>query len=332
MPENPAQAHKLRVLISAPYFLPEIERFRSLFAKSDLEPILANVHERLSEEELLQHAGEYDGAICGDDRYTADVLAAAAPRLKVISKWGTGTDSIDLEAARKLGIKVHNTPGAFTKPVADSVIGYILAFARRQPWMDKSVKSGEWHKQGAVSLSECTLGVVGVGRIGRAVLERAAGFGMRLLGNDVIPIDLGKISDAGARMVDLEQLLVQSDFVSLNCDLNPSSRQLINHDTLNLMRDHVVLINTSRGGVVDEQALIEALETGALAGAALDVFEDEPLPDDSPLRNLDHVMLAPHNSNASPRAYERVHWNTIGNLFEGLGLRRPEVPGGQIAD
>lgn len=332
MPEGPSPAPELRVLISAPYFLAEVERFRPLFAKAGIEVMVTTVRERLSEKELMRHAGVFDGTICGDDRYTADVLAAAAPRLKVISKWGTGTDSIDLEAAQRLGIEVHNTPGAFTDPVADSVIGYILAFARRQPWMDKSVKSGEWRKQEALALSECTLGVVGVGRIGRAVLKRAAGFGMRLLGNDVIPIDLEELSDAGARMVELEQLLAQSDFVSLNCDLNPSSRQLINRSTIGLMRDHAVLINTSRGGVVDVGALIEVLESGALGGAALDVFEEEPLPSDSPLRNLDNVMLAPHNSNASPSAYERVHWNTIGNLFEGLGLKRPEIPAGQGTD
>jgi D-3-phosphoglycerate dehydrogenase len=125
-------------------------------------------------------------------------------------------------------------------------------------------------------------------------------------------------------MVGLEELLQASDFVSLNCDLNPSSRHLINETTLSRMRSGAVLINTARGSVVDEVALTAALRSGKLGGAALDVFEQEPLPANSPLRGLDNVLLAPHNSNSSPAAWERVHWNTIGNLFEGLGLSRPK--------
>ena len=323
-------ASELRVLISAPYFLAEIERFRPLFASAGIALIESASEERLSETELMQHAGAFDGTICGDDHYSAEVLAAAAPRLKVISKWGTGIDSIDVETARKLGIQVRNTPGAFTGPVADSVLGYILAFARGQPWTDRSIKSGEWRKQIGFALSERTLGVVGVGRIGRAVLKRAAAFDMRLLGNDLIEIDLEELLDAGARMVQLEELLALSDFVSLNCDMNPSSRHLINRQRLRLMRKHAILINTARGGIIDEPALVDALESGVLGGAALDVFEAEPLPADSPLRNFDNVLLAPHNSNASPGAYERVHWSTIGNLFEGLGLKRPEASAGQL--
>jgi D-3-phosphoglycerate dehydrogenase len=283
--------------------------------------MVARVQERLSENELQAYAGWIDGAICGDDRFSAAVLEVAAPRLKVISKWGTGLDSIDLEVAKRLGIQVWNTPGAFTEPVADTVLGYVLTFARGVPWMDRSVKAGEWNKYPGKSLSECTLGVVGVGQIGRAVLERAASFGMNLLGNDIVKVELG---DLPARQVGLEELLQASDFVSLNCDLNPSSRHLINETAFGRMRPGAVLINTARGSVVDEAALTEALRAGKLAGAALDVFEVEPLPAHSPLRRMDNVLLAPHNSNASPSAWERVHWSTIGNLFEGLGLPRPQ--------
>lgn len=125
-------------------------------------------------------------------------------------------------------------------------------------------------------------------------------------------------------MTSLPELLSQADFVSLNCDLNPTSYQLINRDTLGYMQAGAVLINTSRGAVVDELALIEALHEGRLEGAALDVFEDEPLPANSPLLTMDNVMLAPHNANSSPRAWEHVHWNTLRNLFLGLGLEPPE--------
>jgi D-3-phosphoglycerate dehydrogenase len=309
------------VLFSAPYMLPEIERFRPLLSRYGIELLVPEiVRERLEEEDLLDYAGQFDGAICGDDRYSARVLQACAPRLKIISKWGTGVDSIDQEAAASLGIRVGRTPNAFTLPVADTVMGYILAFARRQPWMDRYMKSGRWNKIPGCSLSECTLGVVGVGNIGKAVLRRAQGFGMRLLGNDIRKISADFLAERRVEMTPLDDLLSRSDFVSLNCDLNPTSRHLMNEHTLGWMDSQAVLINTSRGPVVDELALVKALQNGVIAGAALDVFEKEPLPTDSPLMEMDNVMLAPHNANSSPAAWEHVHRNTLLNLLTGLGF------------
>lgn len=317
------------VLISAPYFLAVLERFRPLLEAYGLKVIAPQVRERLEEADLLTYAGQFDGALCGDDRYTARVLEACLPRLKVISKWGTGIDSIDREAAARLGIQVRNTPNAFTLPVADTVLGYILAFARQLPWMDRALKSGGWEKLPARSLSECTLGVIGVGNIGKAVLRRARAFGMKLLGNDIVPIAPDFIAEYGVEMTTLRDLLERADFVSLNCDLNPTSYHLINAETLGWMKPTAVLINTARGPIVDETALIEALQKGRIAGAALDVFEIEPLPLDSPLRRMENVLLAAHNANASPAAWERVHWNTLRNLFEGLGLPTEDLPAWQ---
>ncbi len=308
------------VLLTAPYMLPFIDRFRPVFEHYGLALILPEVHERLSEGELLAYAGQFDATICGDDRYTPRVLEACAPRLKVISKWGTGIDSIDRLTAARLGIQVRNTPNAFTLPVADTVLGYVLAFARRQPWMDRSIKAGDWDKLPGRSLSECTLGVVGVGNVGKAVLRRARAFGMRLLGNDILEIAPDFLVENGVEMTGLRDLLARADFVSLNCDLNPTSRHLIDARSLAWIKPGAVLINTARGPIVDEAALVEALQSGALAGAALDVFEVEPLPPDSPLLRMEQVMLAPHNSNSSPAAWERVHWNTLRNLLDGLGL------------
>ncbi|WP_322807119.1 phosphoglycerate dehydrogenase [Thermanaerothrix sp.] len=317
------------VLISAPYFLAVLERFRPLLEAYGLKVIAPQVRERLEEADLLTYAGQFDGALCGDDRYTARVLEACLPRLKVISKWGTGIDSIDREAAARLGIQVRNTPNAFTLPVADTVLGYILAFARQLPWMDRALKGGGWEKLPARSLSECTLGVIGVGNIGKAVLRRARAFGMKLLGNDIVPIAPDFIAEYGVEMTTLRDLLERADFVSLNCDLNPTSYHLINAETLGWMKPTAVLINTARGPIVDEPALIEALQKGQIAGAALDVFEIEPLPLDSPLRRMENVLLAAHNANASPAAWERVHWNTLRNLFEGLGLPTEDLPAWQ---
>lgn len=300
--------------------LPSLERFRPVLTSYGLEVIAAKVQERLSEEQLMSYAGQFDGAICGDDAYTRRVLEACLPRLKVVSKWGTGVDSIDVQAAAELGVQVHRTPNAFTLPVADTVLAYILAFARMHPWLDRAMKSGAWKKLLGRSLSECTLGVVGVGNIGKAVLRRARGFGMTLLGNDILPIAPDFLRENYLTMTTLEELLARADFVSLNCDLNPTSYRLMNARTLSLMKPTAVLINTARGLVVDEAALVAALREGRIAGAALDVFENEPLPADSPLLGMDNVLLAPHNANSSPSAWERVHTNTIRNLLLGLGI------------
>ena len=315
---------KYTVLLTAPYVLPFLERFRPVFAKYDLEFIVPDVQERMEEADLLKYAGQFDGAVCGDDRYTARVLEACAPRLKVISKWGTGVDSIDAEACSRFDIKLCRTPNAFTTPVADTVLGYMLAFARRGPWMDAAMKRGEWEKIPGKALSECTLGVIGIGNIGKAVTRRATAFGMKVLGTDIVDIDHVFVSESGIHMTDLNSLLSDSDFVSVNCDLNSTSHHLINSATLTKMKSSAVLINTARGPIVDENALIAALRSGQVGGAALDVFEHEPLPKDSALLEMDNVMLAPHNSNSSPTAWERIHWNTIKNLVEGLGLNYKE--------
>ncbi len=308
------------VLLSAPYMLPFVDRFRPVFEHYDIELIVPEVNERLSEEEILQYAGKFDGTICGDDRYTGAVIQKCLPRLKVISKWGTGIDSINKEVAEQNGVMVGNTLNAFTLPVSDSVMGYILAFARRQPWMDREVKAGRWMKLPGRSLSESTIGVIGVGNVGKAVLRRAGAFGAKLLGNDIRPIEPDFVLENKVEMTGLKDLLENADFVSVNCDLNPTSRHLINAETLSWMKPTAILINTARGPIVDEAALVAALQQRKIAGAGMDVFEVEPLPSDSPLRDMDQVMLAPHNSNSSPEAWERVHWNTIRNLLKGLSI------------
>ena len=308
------------VLLSAPYMLPEVERFKKVLEAFDLQVIVPEVNERLSEEELLVYAGKFDGAICGDDRYSRRVIEACNPRLRVISKWGTGIDSIDQTAAAELGVMVGNTPNAFTVPVSESVIGYMLSFARQLPWLDDAMKAGQWDKINGKTLAECTLGVVGVGDVGRAVLRRARAFGMKLLGNDIIELAPDFLLENGVEMTDLEDLLARTDFISINCSLNPTSYHLINAESLAYCQPWAVLINTARGPVVEQNALVAALQGGKLAGAALDVFEEEPLPADSPLLSMNQVMLAPHNSNSSPLFWERVHWSTIKNLLIGLGI------------
>jgi len=306
-----------RVLITAPYLLPVIEEFRPRFEAAGIEIILMPVRERFNEAELLPMLKTIDGVICGDDRFTEAVLNAA-PRLKVISKWGTGVDSINLNAAARRGIRVCNTPNAFTDAVADTTLGYLLNFARGLSEMDAAVRRGLWSKPELSSLRECTLGIVGVGNIGKAVARRARGFGMTVLGNDRAPIDAAFVSESDLTIMSLNELLAQADFVSLHCDLNESSFHLIGRDELRRMKRSAYLINTSRGPVLDEPALTEALAAGMIGGAALDVFEVEPLSNDSELRMLKNCLLAPHNANSSREARRRVNEATIENLLNAL--------------
>lgn len=310
-----------RVLVSAPYFQPVAAHFGRVFARYGITPVVPPVRERLAEAELFDLVRDLDGAICGDDEFTAAVLDRA-PRLRVISKWGTGVDSIDLAACAARGISVRNTPDAFTEPVADSTLGYILAFLRQPFEMTADMRAGAWPKRLLRSLGECTVGLIGVGHIGRAVARRLAACGGRILGTDPILPPADVIAATGLEMMDLGSLLASSDVVSLHCDLNPTSYHIIDADALERMRPHAYLINTARGRLIDEPTLVDALRLGRIAGAALDVFEIEPLPVSSPLRAFPNVLLAPHNSNGSPCAWCRVHLNTVHNLLDGLAPDR----------
>lgn len=308
---------KFKVLITAPYMQKELDDYRDTFWGNDIEIVVPPVRERLSEEELLTCIDDIDGVIAGDDKFTSRVLESA-PKLKVISKWGTGIDSFDCKAAARLGIAIRNTPGAFNEPVADQVLGYMLSFARQIPWIDKGMKDGEWDKIQCFSLSGRTLGIIGVGNTGKAVAERAAAFQMRLVGNDISDMPQDFLDRTGMKMVDKETLLRESDFVSLNCDLNPTSYHIMRRDEFSLMKAVAYFINAARGPLMNEPDLIEALQQKKIAGAGLDVFEDEPLPKDSPLRAMSNVLLSPHNANSSREHWRRIHESTIANLLEEL--------------
>lgn len=301
---------KYKVLITAPYFQLVVDQYQKFFTDHEIEISVPKVNERMSEKELIPLVGDIDGILCGDDQITEKVLNTAK-QLKVIVKWGTGIDSIDIEAAENKGIPVKNTPNAFSIPVADSVMGYMLCFARDIINLDKKMRESIWMKKMTTALDECTLGIIGLGNVGRAVLHRAESFDMKVIANDIKEIDY-------KHMVSLEKLLMESDFVSLNCDLNPTSKYLINKERLALMKPSAYLINTARGPIINELDLIEALEKKVIAGAALDVFENEPLPETSPLKRMNNVILSPHNTNGSLKAWKNVHENSLFQLLKYL--------------
>jgi len=309
----------MKVLISAPYMQPVMDRFLPLLRKRGLEAVIPVVKERLEVEELLPIITDIDGVVCGDDRFTRRVLQSAR-KLRVISKWGTGIDSIDQDGCRELGITLCNTPNAFSEPVADSVLGYMLAFVRSITWSTEDMRQGVWHKRPGFTLREKTLGVIGVGNVGKAVIRRANVFGMKILGNDIAAIDAEYLSQSGILMMSLDELLADADFVSVNCDLNSTSHHLLSSVQFARMKSTAVVINTARGPIIDEAAMVTALQEGQIAGAGLDVFEHEPLPQESPLRTMKNVLAAPHNANSSPAAWENVHRSTLNNLFRNLGV------------
>jgi D-3-phosphoglycerate dehydrogenase len=295
--------------------LRDFDALRGELEATGFEFVRASVRQHLSEEELIRIVPEFDGTICGGDRYTARVLDAA-PRLRVICKWGTGIDAIDQEACRERGVALRNVADAFSVPVADHAMGMMLALSRRLFENDRRVREGRWSAVDGVSLAECRLGIVGFGNIGRTLARRARAFGMQIVACDPVEPAAQVLDDTGARMVGLDDLLETSDFVSLNCDLNPTSRGLLNAERIGRMKAGAFVINTARGGVVEQAALVRALIEGRLGGAGLDVFEDEPLPAESPLVRMPNVILTPHIANSSPRAAWATHRRCIANLVE----------------
>ena len=308
---------KWRVLITCPHLQKTIEPYRSLFAERDIEVEVPPLLQQLNEAELLEIIDRFDGVIAGDDFFTAKVLEKGK-RLKIVAKWGIGLDAIDLEAAKKLGILVRNTPDVFADEVADVVLGYIVLLARGLHKLDQSVRNGGWLKIQGRSLRGKTLGVIGVGSIGQAVVQRGVALGMSVVGYDVASIPESFVQETGMTQESLELLLQVSDFISLNCNLTASNYHFLGEKQFDLMKEGVCLINTARGPLIDETTLVKALTAGKVAGAALDVFEAEPLPMESPLRQFDNCIFGTHNASNTLEAVMRVNEMVIQNLLTGL--------------
>jgi D-3-phosphoglycerate dehydrogenase / 2-oxoglutarate reductase len=307
-----------RVLITCRQMQNCLDEFSERFSEHDLEIDAPEVVQAPTEDELIELIGEAEGMIAGDDPLSARVLEHAK-RLRIISKWGVGTDGIDRAAAERLGIRVTNTPAVFGNEVADVAAGYIVLLARKLHLIDASVRDGGWLKIEGRSLAGKTLGVVGFGDIGQAVARRGAGFDMHVCAHDVDERALALAAERGVDACELGELLSRSDFVVLCCPLTEQTRHLVNEDSLALMPPGAYLVNVSRGPLVDEPALVRALRSGHLAGAALDVFEEEPLPADSELRGLDGCVFGTHNASNTREAVLRASERAFDNLLEGLG-------------
>jgi glyoxylate reductase len=283
-------------------------------------------------DELLRAVAGCDGVLTLlTDRVDDEFLDAAGPQLKVVSNYAVGFDNVGVPACTARGIPVGNTPGVLTETTADLAFALMMAAARRLPEGDRYVRAGKWKTWGPMLLlgpdvHGATIGIVGFGRIGQAVARRAAGFGMKILYHDVHRADPAIEAEHSATFLPLEKLLAQADFVSLHVNLTPETRGLINTEKLGWMKSTAVLVNTSRGPVVDGAALATALRDGQIFAAGLDVTDPEPIATDDPLLSLDNCLVVPHIASASHATRSKMAEMAAANLLAGLRGERLPTP------
>jgi lactate dehydrogenase-like 2-hydroxyacid dehydrogenase len=283
-------------------------------------------------DQLLSAIAGCDGVLTLlTDRVDDEFLDRAGPQLKVVSNFAVGFDNVDVAACTRRGVPVGNTPGVLTETTADLAWALLMAAARRLVEGDRYVRDGKWKTWGPMLLMGpdvhgATIGIVGFGRIGQAVARRAKGFGMRIVYHDLQRVPKAVEAEFDATFMTLEGLLAESVFVSLHTVLSPETKGLINAERLGWMKPTAVLVNTSRGPVVDSIALVDALRNGTIAAAALDVTDPEPLPADHPLVALDNCLVVPHIASASRATRGKMAAMAAANLLAGLRGERLPTP------
>ena len=298
-----------------------IEEFRPLFEARGVALTPAKVVQVLSEDELCELLPQFDGWIIGDDPATRRVFEAGkAGRLKAAVKWGIGVDNVDFAACKDLGIPITNCPNMFGGEVADVAMSYIGALARETFVIDRGVRAGGWPKPRGISLAGRTLGLVGLGDIGRQLARRALAAGMKIVAYD--PFFNGEVAP-GVERAAWPGRIAEADFLAFTCALTAANRHMLNADTLAMAKPGVRIVNVARGPLIDEAALVAALQAGHVHSAALDVFEVEPLPAESPLRGLSQTIFGSHNGSNSVDAVRRCSRLAIDTL---LGYLRAPTP------
>ncbi|MES2901352.1 MAG: phosphoglycerate dehydrogenase [Pseudomonadota bacterium] len=307
----------MKVLVTCPPMLGMIESFKPLFAEYGVEVTAPNVVQILSVEELKQLVPQHDGWIIGDDPATREVFAAGkAQQLKAAVKWGIGVDNVDFAACKDLEIPIINTPNMFGKEVADLAMGYVIALARETFEIDRGVRAGTWPKPRGISLAGKTVALIGFGDIGRNTAKRLVASEMKVIAYDPASEELAM---PGVERAQWPNRLGEADFIVVTCALTPSSRHMINAQTLAMAKKGVRIVNVGRGPVIDEDALTTALQSGAVYSAALDVFEVEPLPMNSILRTHPRCIFGSHNASNTADAVARTSVMAIHTLMKFLG-------------
>ncbi|EDL59078.1 phosphoglycerate dehydrogenase [Gimesia maris] len=280
----------------------------------EVDTVPTEVDLRKEPHRVVEQVQGYDAVLAGAEIYSREVLQQL-PDLKVISRYGVGFDAVDLAAADAQNIVVTITPGVNHHSVAEQAFALLMGIARMTRTQDRAVRSGEWERELTPRVWGSTIGIVGLGRIGQAVATRAIGMGMHVLAYDPFPNEeFAKTHQI--KLLSLEELLKQSDYVTLHLPVTPETIDIINRDTLALMKPGSVLINTARGGLIDENALVEALESGHLRGAGLDVFKKEPLPVESPLIKLENVLLSCHTGGLDQESHRDAYAMAAQNIVK----------------
>jgi D-3-phosphoglycerate dehydrogenase len=306
-----------RILITCPPMLRMIDAFREEFARRGAQIHCPEVVQTLGEEELLELVPQFEGWIIGDDPATRRVFEAGRRgKLRAAVKWGVGVDNVDREAARSLGLGIAHTPGMFGGEVADLAMAYVVALARGLVAIDRGVRAGDWPKPGGISLAGRTLGLVGLGDIGGSILRRALAAELNVIAYD--PAAPSRAGGAGVRRLPWPQAIEECDFLVLACALTAQNRHMLDARTLALVKPGARIVNVARGALIDEQALADALASGRVHSAALDVFEEEPLPTHSRLRRFEQCIFGSHNGSNTVDAVRRASLKAIELMFELL--------------
>ncbi len=308
----------MKVLVTCPPMLGMIDTFRSIFEKHGVEVTAPKVVQTLSVDELKELVPEHDGWIIGDDPATREVFTAGkAGKLKAAVKWGIGVDNVDFAACKELAIPIINTPNMFGSEVADIAVGYVTALARETYEIDRAVREGNWPKPRGISLSEKTVALVGYGDIGKSTAKRLLAANMKVIAYDPVAPNASELS--AVERAEWPQRIEEADFIVVTCSLTESSHHMVNAKAFAKAKQGVRVVNVGRGPVIEEHALEEALKSGKVYSAALDVFEVEPLPMDSYLRTHPHCIFGSHNASNTADAVVRTSEIAIEKLINSLG-------------
>ena len=309
----------MKVLITCPPMLGRIEEFEPLFAEKGIEIHCPKVLQTLTVAQLKDLLPHFDGWIIGDDPANGEVFVAGKEgRFKAAVKWGVGVDNVDFAAAKALNIPIANTPGMFGAEVADVAMGYVVGLARQTFAIDRSVRQGDWIKPAGISLAEKTVALVGFGDIGRNTAKRLLAADMRVIAYDPhFETSAGLVVETAS----WPQQLNNADFIVLTCALTESNHHMLNRTTFAATKVGVRVVNVARGSLIEESALVEALASGQVHSAALDVFEAEPLPNNSSLRQFEQCIFGTHNASNTVDAVRRASYRSIELLFNFLEVK-----------
>ena len=306
----------MKVLVTPTSFKPDKGGSAMELLRSFSTDLVFNPGEKpLCEDELIPLLAECEGYIAGLDFITRKVIENA-PALKVISRYGVGIDRVDLDAARRNGVIVCNTPGVNANAVADLTFAMLLCIARKIPLLDRKTKQGEWPRFTGFELNAKTIGIIGLGAVGKAVAKRASGFSMKVMAYDPI-ISREYAAANGIIAATFDEVIKEADFLSLHLPLTDETKNIISEKIMKTMKKGAVIINTARGGFIDENSAFELLKSGHLGGLGLDTFEVEP-PGPSPLFTLDNVVITPHTGAHTAEAISAMALLSVKNLIDVL--------------